>query len=451
MASLAKVRKEVLAKIKPSQEEEKKLNEFLKKLIETARDVSKQDVVIVGSIGKFTWLSGDHDIDLFILFSKDTSRSELEKKGLESGKKIASSLNGKWIVKYAEHPYVQTFIKDYAIDIVPCYKIEKNEKIISAVDRSPLHLSYILNHLPADKRDDVRLLKQFMKGISVYSSDAKNLGFSGYVCEVLILKYRSFENVLKAAAKWKAGELIDFEKRKIDTRKFSDQPIIVIDPVDENRNAAAIISAENFIKFVSASERFLKSSDKRYFFPPQKKELSKSEKAKLKKRGTKFIALQFKRPDIVDDILYPQARRALKRLTNLLIHNEFYVLRSYEFIGKDIVFIFELETWELPEIQKMQGPPIFSKNSEDFIKKYKSCRPYLSENTWYADRPREYKRAMDLLNRFIRRDIKKLADEGIPEKIVKQFSRAKMYGEVWKLINKNKEFSAFLRNKYFSD
>lgn len=450
MASLAKVKKEVLEKIKPSREEEEKLNKFLKKLTETARDISKSDIVIVGSIGKFTWLSGDHDIDLFIFFQKSVSRSELEKKGLEYGKRIASSLNGKWIIKYAEHPYVQIFLDNYAIDIVPCYRIEKNEKIISAVDRSPLHLSHVLNQLPQEKRDDVRLLKQFMKGISVYSSDTKNLGFSGYVCEVLILKYKSFENVLKAAAKWKAGELIDNEKRKIDTRKkFPDQPLIVIDPVDGNRNAAAIISPENFIKFVNASQKFLKSPDKRYFFPLPEKPLSKNEITNLKKRGTKFIALIFRKPDIIDDILYPQARRALKRLTNLLTHSEFYVLRSYEFIGKEIIFVFELETWELPEIQKMQGPPIFSKNSTDFLKKYSSCRPYLAGNIWYADRPREYKTALDLLNRFIKKDLKKLGDDGIPEKIVTDFSKAKIENAL-KLINKNKEFSAFLRKKYFS-
>ena len=451
MASLVKVKKEVLERIKPSQQEEEKLNKFLKRLMETARAISKLDVVIVGSIGKFTWLSGDHDIDLFILFQKDVKREELEKKGLEYGKRIASSLNGKWIIKYAEHPYVQIFSDNYAIDIVPCYKIEKNEKIISAVDRSPLHLSHVLKHLPPEKRDDVRLLKQFMKGISVYSSDTKNLGFSGYVCEVLILKYKSFENVLKAAAKWKAGELIDNEKRKIDTmKKFPDQSLIVIDPVDSNRNAAAIISPENFIKFVNASQKFLKSPDKKYFFPSPEKKLSKSEITKLKKRGTKFIVLTFKKPDVVDDIVYPQARRALKRLTNLLIHNEFYVLRSYEFIGKKIIFVFELETWELPEIQKMQGPPIFSKNSVDFLKKYASCRPYLSGNIWYADRLREYKTAYALLNRFIKRDTKKLGDEGIPEKIVREFSKAKIENAL-KLINKNKEFSAFLRKKYFYD
>jgi tRNA nucleotidyltransferase (CCA-adding enzyme) len=47
---------------------------------------------------------------------------------------------------------------------------------------------------------EVRLLKKFMKGTGVYGAEIKIGGFSGYLCELLILKYRSFAQTIEAFA-----------------------------------------------------------------------------------------------------------------------------------------------------------------------------------------------------------------------------------------------------------
>ena len=48
-----------------------------------------------------------------------------------------------------------------------------------------------------------------------------------------------------------------YENKEIDETKFH-SPIIIIDPIDENRNLGAAISAESLSKFIMASRTFLK-------------------------------------------------------------------------------------------------------------------------------------------------------------------------------------------------
>ncbi len=443
-----KIRLSVLRKIKPSKEEEQKTEEFVKRLVEKTRAVSGFECVVCGSIGKHTWLKGDHDIDLFVLFPH-VSREELEKKGLELGKKVATKLKGKFIIKYAEHPYVRATINDFAADIVPCYRINKGEAIKSAVDRSPLHLEFVLNNLNPGLRDDVRLLKQFCKGISVYGSDAMHLGFSGYICELLVINYGRFEDVLKAAAEWHAPEILPSGKG---AKKFTDQPLIIIDPVDENRNAAANISAENFVRFIANAKKYLQNPDEELFFPKKAKALSESDVKALKARETKFIALQMKKPDVIDDVIYPQLRRAVNRIEGVLRHNEFFPVRSYEYVsGSEAILVFELETWTMPRIKKMIGPPLFSKkHSDEFLGKYKNDIVYIEGINWVAEREREFKTALHLLKDFMKKNAEELEKQGIPNNLAEQMGKARLleHDEFWKYVKSNDEFSSFLRKKY---
>ncbi|MFH0832344.1 MAG: CCA tRNA nucleotidyltransferase [Candidatus Aenigmatarchaeota archaeon] len=437
----------VLKKIKPTKWEEKIANDFIRDMVRVAKTISGYDAVVVGSIGKFTWLHGDHDVDLFMLFP-DVERQELEDKGLAFGKKLANEMKGKFVIKYAEHPYVHAKINGFSVDIVPCYHIKKNEKIKSAVDRSPLHLEYVLERLDPDLRDDVRLLKQFCKGIAVYGSDAKRLGFAGYICELLIIRYGSFENVLNAASAWKPGKVIDIEG--IGTAKFSDQPLIIIDPVDSKRNVAANLSCENFMKFVEKAREYMKKPSKDYFFPKKMSPLSAREIKILKNRETRFIAITMKKPDVIDDTLYPQLRRAMARLETLFRHNEFIIIRNFEYAEKEMALIFETEVWKLPVIKKMVGPPISSeKHSKEFLSKYKKAS--VEGDRWVAEKDRDYKTAHQLLKSFIGKKAKELVAAGIPDNIAKEFVKAKILesDDFWKFVRKNKNISIFLKAKYF--
>jgi len=451
---MERILENVLKRIKPSKQEEERVKKFVSDVLRVAKTVSGLDCAVVGSIGKFTWLSGDHDVDIFIMFPKETPREELEKKGLEFGEKIVQDLKGKARIKYAEHPYTHAVIKGFDVDIVPCYRIQKGEHIKSAVDRSPLHLQYILDHITPRMQDEVRLLKQFCKGIGVYGSDAKHLGFSGYICELLILYYQSFEAVVKAAASWQAPQIIDilgFANRT----KFPDQPLVIVDPVDKERNAAAVINAENFIRFIAACRQFAEKPNANLFWPKDEVSLSAKQLKYLMNRGTHFVAIKMKAPDVIDDVLYPQLRKALKRLANLIRHNEFSVLRSYEFVSDSCWLIFELEIFQLPPVNKMVGPPIFSKqHTQEFLSKYKGKNfLYLADNRWVAEVKRENRTAEELLERFLKREKEKLVEDGIPTYVADVIAVAKIldHTNFFLQVKKDKYLSDFLREKYFVD
>jgi len=332
------VLKEVLKKIKPSVGQRKKFNSLSTKLLEAVNRESARfrgKAIIAGSLTRDTWLPSKNEFDVFVIFPKSISEETLEKYGLEIGKKVIEDLGGTWRIEYAQHPYVRGSIGNVDVDIVPCYEVESGEKIQSAVDRTPFHVKYLDKNLPRQLSDDVRLLKAFLKANEIYGADTKTEGFSGYICELLVINYGRFKGVLQGVNEWKPREIIDIEKywEEKDCKKlrkgFKDEILIIIDPVDKNRNAAAAISAENFYKFKKIAKEFLKEPRSELFFKKSFKPLTEKElKFHLQNRGTELFIIKFGKPDVVPDILWPQLRRATKRLEGILKEYEFKVHRS---------------------------------------------------------------------------------------------------------------------------
>ncbi|MDD5416758.1 MAG: CCA tRNA nucleotidyltransferase [Candidatus Aenigmarchaeota archaeon] len=310
------VLRNVLDKIKPKKEERELMDRFVSKVNETAESIGKVYSVkpmLCGSVAKNTWISNKFELDMFLLFTPSTSRKILEERGLEIAEKIIKELNGSFEKKYSEHPYLCATIKfenvKFDVDIVPCYDIKELKKIKSSVDRTPHHVRFVKKNLLLP--DDARFLKQFCKAAGIYGADVKTNGFSGYLCELLIINYGKFENCVKAASKWRAPAVVtitNMNKEKL--AKTYKVPLIVIDPVDANRNVAAAVSIENFYKFVEASKKFVTNPSEKLFFSDKIKPYSVDEiEKRIENRGTRWYAVRFDKPKVVDDILYPQMRR----------------------------------------------------------------------------------------------------------------------------------------------
>ena len=188
-----------------------------------------------GSYAKGTWTSEKPDIDIFVKFKKSTS----EKKFKSISKKIGFNALKKFkpYTRYSEHPFVEAIIKNIKINIVPCYDV-KAGKWKSAADRSTFHTEFILENLSGPLKDDVRILKYFMSVNGIYVAEIAKQGFSGYVAEVLVYYFGSFTNVLKEIAKLKNDNAIGKPRKKFDST------IIIIDPIDSNRNLGAAISTD---------------------------------------------------------------------------------------------------------------------------------------------------------------------------------------------------------------
>ncbi len=55
------------------------------------------------------------------------------------------------------------------------------------------------------------MFKKFVKAAGVYGAEVKIQGFSGYVCEVLTLKFGSFLETLRHLSRIKQGEIVTLE------------------------------------------------------------------------------------------------------------------------------------------------------------------------------------------------------------------------------------------------
>jgi len=392
-----KTLRKVLKEITPPREEHRNEKEIVDRVF---KKLERFDVtpVVVGSIAKKTDLRGDKDIDVFIMFPKETPRKELEEKGLDIGKAVFKSLRAKYEIDYAEHPYVAGNYKGYRVEIVPCYKTRKP---LSAVDRTPHHTRYIRKKLRRNNelRTNVMLLKQFMKGTGVYGAESKVQGFSGYLTELLCIHYGSFKEALKAASGWKFHLVIDpadlWENKRALKHFFPKASLIVIDPIDENRNVAAAVSEQSMARFIHAARKFIDEPGIDYFFPPERKPPTKKElKSRIKKRGTKLIAIKFTHGKINPNILYSQLRKTRNSLVKQIESYEFKVLNSDTWTDekKLSAILLEFEVWDLPPIEHRLGPPLDKgkREQDKFMAKYREFKPRIEKGRWVADVRREF-------------------------------------------------------------
>jgi tRNA nucleotidyltransferase (CCA-adding enzyme) len=373
---MLKILKEVLKQVKPTEVDEKLMKQATSELIQRVSAACaklKIDAkpMLVGSAARGTWLRNERDIDIFIMFPEELSREDLERQGLAVAREVAGR-NGR--ERFAEHPYVMMEFKGFDVDLVPCYDIAKPGEIKSAVDRTPHHQRYMKGHLTPELVDEVLLVKKFMEGIGVYGAELKTQGFSGYLCELLTLHHGSFQKLIEAASEWKPEVIVDHERSYTDESEpailFEGQPLVVIDPVDPNRNVAAAVSAQNFAVFVRACQEFLSGPRREFFFPKKVKLLDAREVRRiLKLRGTKMFCVVFETPDMVPDVLYPQLRKTEHALVARLGQAGFEVQRSDVWGDSKSVILLELGASKLAKVQTRFGPPV-TIEVKDFIQEH---------------------------------------------------------------------------------
>ncbi len=400
---LTQVQIEVLKKIKPDKKERERLHHVSNQVMTSARDaisrrMLRATVSLIGSAARDTWISGNPDIDVFIGFGTETPREEMERFGLEIGKEIATE---GYDIQFAEHPYVNARLDGFYVDIVPHYVIESTSEMLSAVDRTPFHQAYVTEHL-GGKQDEVRLLKQFLKGAGIYGAELRRKGFSGYLSELLVIKYGSFVGVLESARNWKIGTHIAINTTGDDT--FS-APLVIIDPVDLNRNVAAAVSADSLATFIDSARSFIQNPCTHCFFPPKAQPLDETALGNiLKKRRTALFGIKLTLPPLVDDIAYPQLERAFKGMQHSLRRHGFLELRGDIYYDRgDALLLFEMLVWELPVAKRHTGPPIDSKrHAKKFKDTYENnpavlSGPFIEEGRYVVEIQRKLTRFSQLI------------------------------------------------------
>jgi tRNA nucleotidyltransferase (CCA-adding enzyme) len=365
--TLRSVASQALRYCQPSAKEVEKLTTITNHVLELVRKYPSpliNEVVAGGSFAKGTWINDDADLDIFVKIDPSIDKVEFEKLGKKIG--LQSLKNYKTQIRYSEHPYVEAFVRNVRVNIVPCYNVERG-KWRSAADRSPFHTEYIKNNLNVQKQQEVRLLKKFLKSIGIYGAQIAKSGLSGYVTEILILKYGSFISTLYAIADINSRrQIISICEVDNDVLKTLQSSIIIIDPVDPRRNLGSAISAESLGKFILASRSFIRRPSLDFFTQDEKR------KPKSPKLNSNLLIIEFNYKPRSPDIIWGQLKKTLNSITKQLQLAHFNVIRSTCTTNEKgfAALIFMLQSVTLPSYIERIGPEVFrKKESAKFISK----------------------------------------------------------------------------------
>ncbi|AQL42475.1 CCA tRNA nucleotidyltransferase [Halorientalis sp. IM1011] len=397
----------VRERVTPDDEERERLRAVTERLTERTEAAADElpvetDTVLVGSTARGTWLAGDRDVDLFVQFPADLERDRLEEYGLQVGREVLP--DGR--EEYAEHPYTVGEFEGFSVDLVPCYDVADATAIQSAVDRTPFHTAYLDERLDDDLAAEVRVAKAFLKGIGVYGADLKTRGVSGYLTELLVLEYGGFRALVEAATDWHPPVELDPADHAEAT--FED-PLVVIDPTDPERNVAAALSPANVARLQHYARELLADPREALFEPDEPDPLdADGVREALTARGTTPVAVVFDAPDLVDDQLWPQLRKSRHGVADELDRRGFDVFRSAAFADDRAVLFLELAVAERPAIERHDGPPVHVReHARGFYEKYADDSrtestdppygPFIAEDRYVVEREREYTSAHEFL------------------------------------------------------
>ncbi|OYT37561.1 hypothetical protein B6U82_01490 [Candidatus Pacearchaeota archaeon ex4484_31] len=382
---IRKILQEVLKKIKISEKErkeiEKKIKEFKKQMMPYLKKINAK-FFVGGSFAKHTLIkksSYEYDIDIFIRFPLRYKEKNISKilENIIKKRFRYSKLKG-------SRDYFQVRFKNLKFELIPILDIKRAEQASNIIDVSPLHVFYVLSKVKEKQgiADEICLAKSFCYAQNCYGAESYIKGFSGYALELLVIYYKSFLNFIKKASTWNENKkvIIDIEgyyKSKeevlteINEAKLQ-APIVLIDPVQPNRNVCAALSHEVYARFIKACKAFLSNPSINFFFKQEVNIEKLKEKARrLKARFAVIVAKSKKRKK---DVAGSKLKKFFDFLTFYLEKNGFNLLfKNFEFDEKKTearyYFIFK----EPKKQYLVEGPPLSvgKKFTEAFKKKWK--------------------------------------------------------------------------------
>ncbi|MFQ3308041.1 MAG: tRNA nucleotidyltransferase (CCA-adding enzyme) [Candidatus Nanohaloarchaea archaeon] len=419
-----RLRKKVIERTYPDEEDFQEMQELFGRISSYIEHKHGLEVHFAGSASRKTCMKGDKDLDMFLMFPEDTSRKELEEKGISVGKDIFNQFDSEYHVEYAEHPYTKGHIEGTEVEVVPCYDIPADQ-IKSSVDRTPHHSKWSQKNLGEEQRRDVVVLKKFLSAKELYGSSLKVKGFSGYLCEILIHEYGSFRNLIEEASNWPEQKILDPESHHENglpeelQEKFSEDNLVVVDPVDPERNVSAVLNTENYTRFIYEAVNFLDDMGMHHFEKEESEYTQLQIKNELDGRNH-LTVIEFNSVDQVDDIVYPQIRKAVRRIEQLLEGNDFTVYASGFHVNDKTRIYFETEE-KLSELRELKGPKLF--HGKDHVRQFKQKydNTYVKNDRLCAKTERDYLRPKQIIQ-DLSDDPQELKKDGIPEAVAQKMS-----------------------------
>ncbi len=444
MTLINKIFEETLKKITPTQREISLVNKITSKLKDLldkkakALNITYTVIEPQGSTGiKQTQLRDDFDVDLFVGLDYNEYRPKyhgLSKNKLRKvTKKLFLDLCNNWIIKslslrefnnprllYAEHPYVTVdYIIDniiIKIDIVLYFELDleiiKKSGPVTAVDRSPWHGRFVRDELTKAQKNDVRILKQFFKSCHCYGdkSAVGKIGFIGYSAELLIYYLGNILNVFEHFNELKKKPF-DFYSRSVKELKkithFKGDCLIIIDPIDKNRNVASAISDKAYKYCNQKVFEFLQTPNTNFFKlkPIPEKNLANKEDPIL----SNLYIIELKNENskihytINRDKLYSLGESIKDNGEKEFSHAERFGKIIFEVYFEDVRNEYNIALYcEKPDISKTyirKGPPITEHFHATNFKK-KNSEWFEEKNYLWVKTEREFDNFLKFLTKF---------------------------------------------------
>lgn len=368
-----RIEAKVSARIAPSPEFLERVARVRSALVERAEAAARARsspllrALVAGSAARGTFLFDRLDIDLFLLFPPDLSKEKLREEGLALGRGILTEPE----TRYAEHPYLRGTFEGFRVDAVPGFAVSDPSRPISAVDRTPFHQEYLAARETPALVGEVRLAKQFLRTLGIYGSEARTEGFSGYLVELLTLRFGSFHRFVEAAQSWRIPVRLA-EPGAEPPRLPEEVALVLADPVDPNRNVSSALSRRNLGILIVAARQYLALPAESWFEPRPVEPISLDEaKARIHDRSSHVCVLELARPDLVDDTLYPQIRKAERAVAEELSRSGFELLGSASAADPArVVVLVEVAHARRAAVRRRDGPPAGIDRVGEFLDKW---------------------------------------------------------------------------------
>lgn len=388
----------MLKRIKPTIEEQRRIAQ-LSESVKNALLREYVEVTLGGSTAKGTFLKGNHDVDVFVRFKEGGDLSDMLEQILLD---VSSKFNIIIDRIHGSRDYFTFTLDGIAFEIVPVKYIDNYDEHENVTDMSPLHVNWAAGHLSGKLCDDVRLAKQFCKAARVYGAESYINGLSGHVLDILIIHYGGFDEFIRSVAKWEDRTIIDTEKVHSDVMATLNDaklqsPLVVIDPIDPNRNAAAALSYEKYTSLIESAKKFVASPSEDFFIiPPFDLEALKKDV----REGEQLIVIKAIPQVGKKDTVYTKVYKVFEFFNRHLSLHDFEVTYSDWYAGEECFLYYYVSATPLDATVLRQGPPTSKTVDANRFRKAHAI-VYEKDGRLFAEIKREFVDALTCLKHLI--------------------------------------------------
>ena len=376
-----------------------------------------------GSFVRKTYLSEDETFDLLLILHQ-SDKSKVHQILDAILKRLKNDRVRKSPISVTKHtgkiPYLRILVDGELVNLFVGFEVSPGEDPISIFDLIPQHTQYILTHMKEEDRNEVILLKKFVKTIGVYRNEIGAVGFNGYLCELLILFYGTFRGAIKGISKWKPRTIIDLKKKieKIEDvdlltseMLFRYYPLYVQDPLNPKDNVAADVSMDQFLSIVAAANTFLFKPSTSFFEDllcevPTYEEIVR----KVFSSGREVAILAIERNFLETEVGWQKAL-AIKSAFEAEISNNNYILeRSKAFVSDEYYGLLISLMDANPQISiRRDGPEITSADSLEFLRRYGKhvdvvAGPYIDNGRWAINFRKKGQKITEFLENLVKKN-----------------------------------------------